>query len=329
MAALSFSQTEQDRFTKTRTKFCTFQNVRKSAEEFIKETFEDHGEQQKFLRWYIDTSLTEVDEMFRSRNVSADALWASLRREILTDENSYELFRNIATNFADPVLIGTLANDDGTQTILQLSVDVFALSPTYRKGYAVDTKLDWGVGGALAIQYDTGDLSGKLEPVKPAELENRGTLVRFQDVGWIMIKEGSESKKTGHVLVLDPHRNFSPWLVLAPEWFDHDEGEIVEPQRTLKEGEHTAPGILPGDKHWVPVVKLEGNFSGEITTWFNEKAVFTMERSGSENVSRLPHIMEWYVDNNRDEVAYMKQDQEWYRYSNHRYIRTTSKPAPH
>ena len=295
--------------------------------EFIKETFQDQGEQQKFLQWYIDTSVREVDEMFRSRNVSADALWASIGREMLTDENSYELFCNIATDVAEPVSIGTLANDDGTQTILQLSVDVYALGPTYRKGYAVDTKLEWGVGGALAIQYDTGSL-GKLVPANPAELENRGTLVRFQDIGWIMIKNGSEWKKTGHVLVLDLHRNFSPWLVLAPEWFDHDEGEMVKPQRTLKEGEHTAPGILPGDKHWVPVAKLEGNFSGEITTWFHEKAVFTLERSESVDVSHLPHIMEWYVDNNGDEVAYMKQDQEWYRYHNHQYVSTTSKPAP-
>ncbi|MCJ1377158.1 hypothetical protein MMC17_000250 [Xylographa soralifera] len=309
MATRSFSQKERIRFVEARAQLCTFENIHKSAEEFAQETFEDQGEQQKFLKWYLDTSSTEVDEMFHLHNLPADALWASIGKGMLTDESLYELFRNTAA---------------------QLVVDVFALGPTYRKGYAIDTRLPWGVGGALAIDYDTSNGLDfrKMEPVEPAELENRGFLVRFQDVGWIMMIEGSEWKKTGHVLVLDLHRNFSPWLVLAPEWFDHHKGGMVKPQRTLKKGEDTAPGILPGDKHWVPVAKLQGNFLGQISTWFHEKAVFTMEKSGIDKATRLPHIMEWYVDHNGDEVAYMRQDEEWYRYRNHRYIRATSKPAP-
>ena len=199
----------------------------------------------------------------------------------------------------------------------------------------IDTRLPWAIGGVLAIEHDLANPSFD-STLGFEEVEKNDALFRFRGLGWILMEQDTQWgerrwKRTDHILVLDLHRKLHPWFVLAKDWYDNDEGDaggVVQPQISLQPGDRYGHGILPGDTHWTPAAKLEGKFSGMIQSWFHEKASFEVVRAGGSREPHLPLIMEWFLDDNGDEVAYRSQETECYRYRDGKRLETTSRPAP-
>ncbi|MCJ1285346.1 hypothetical protein MMC26_004686 [Xylographa opegraphella] len=291
-----------------------------AAKEFSKEIFPDDNEQKRYLQWYREELVKAIEAKSIQPTVTSKDLWAVIQKTVWNNKASYWKFYDTATRITDPFALGTLVNGHGITTPLRLSIDLAALDVGYVQD--IDTRLPWVVGGVLAIQQDLGNSSFD-SILGVQEIKESEALFRFRSLGWVLMEQeiqdgGKHWTWTGHVLVLDLHRKLHPWLVLAQDWFEGDKGdagETIKSQMSLGPGERYGPGILPGDTYWTPVGKLKGEFSGKIQYWFHKNAIFEVMRTGGRK-QRLPLIMEWFLDDNGDEVAYRSQKKEHYRYRN-------------
>ena len=295
--------------------------------------FPDFDGQQRFLQWYREELLKDIQAKRVKPSLTSRELWTTIQNTKWNNKASYQKFYDTATQLSNPFALGTLVNSHGVSTPLRLSLDLSALDAGYVRD--IDTRLPWAVGGVLAIEHDLEHPSFD-STLGMEDFELNEALFRFRSLGWVLMEQETQHggrlwKPTGHILVLDLHRKLHPWFVLAKEWYNGDKGEageIVEPQISLQPGQRYVPGILPGDTHWTPVGKLKGNFSGGIQSWFHEKAIFEVTRTGGSREQRLPLIMEWFLDDNGDEVTYCSQDHECLRYRNGKQLKITSKPTP-
>ncbi|MCJ1377157.1 hypothetical protein MMC17_000249 [Xylographa soralifera] len=307
--------------------------MNKTAKEFSREIFHDKNEQERYLQWDLEETVKEIEARRTKPSLDSTELWVTIRNTNWNNEDSHRKFYDTAIQIPGAFALGTLISENGVKTPLRLSLDLAALDAGYVRN--IDTRLPWAVGGALAIKHDLKDPSDD-STLGMEEVEEVDALFRFRSLGWVLMEQETQWgewhwKETGHILVVDLHRNLHPWFVVAKDWYDGDKGdagEIVEPQSRLQEGERYGPGISPGDTHWTPVGKLEGNFSGNMQYWFHENATFKVKRTGGRKKPRLPLIMEWFRDDNGDAVAYYSQDKECYRYRNGKLVATTSRPAP-
>jgi len=140
-------------------------------------------------------------------------------------------------------------------------------------------------------ESDDGDMYGQ-SPLKRK-------LSRGLPLGFIHLEYEGQSRKTGHVLILDSQNRLEPWIVLLETWMDYDPedddtatGEClsvieIEAKRSRDDlpigpdGRQWSwgQGILPGDNKHTSIASLRrrGGFPSSITQWFGDSAQFKLE----------------------------------------------------
>ncbi|CAF9941064.1 MAG: hypothetical protein HETSPECPRED_002861 [Heterodermia speciosa] len=277
---------------------------------------------------------------------SAQQFWRSAYDFDPATRKESELARILASNKLKRVPLGRLY---GTQ--LELEPELGALEDSYARIYHMPLKrLVFPSAVSFHECHPSEDEKIKLIRVKA----DKDTLLRrFFCLGWVIMVDGNEWTRTGHVLVLDmdetANKKRHPWFLLASQWYDDhclypDGDRTIHAEQFVEQGESDVDGIFPNTDDRTTVARLRSaelekqKKTGPFLQYFHPDLKFEITRFGQPDQGRndprylkgsyLPVIMELYWDDQMmEEVCFNEDKMVYFSYNRLTGIYSYDQPA--
>ena len=292
-----------------------------------------HGKTTKDYYQYHSQRIAEKDQReFEAPAPSAQQFWQSAYDFNPLPGWDNDLVKIIDSDKLRRVPLGRLY---GTQ--LELEPDLIALAESHSRVYN------------MPLQHLEFPSAVSFYECHPSENErmirvrgDQDTLLRrFLCLGWVIMVDGNQWIRTGHVLVIDmdetADKKRHPWFLLSSEWYDDhclypDGDRTIYAEQFVEHGRSDVDGILPKTNNRTTVARLrskqlnEQKKTGPFLQYFNSNLEFEITRFGQpeqgQNDPRylkgtyLPVLMDLYWnDQTKEEVCYNEDEMVYFRYN--------------
>ncbi|KAL8791125.1 MAG: hypothetical protein Q9195_006022 [Heterodermia aff. obscurata] len=275
---------------------------------------------------------------------SAQQFWRSAYDFDPPTRRDSELGRILASNKLKRVPLGRLY---GTQ--LELEPCLGALEDSYARIYNMPVER---LVFPSAVSFYECHPSEDQQMIR-VKADKDTLLRRFICLGWVIMVNGNEWTRTGHVLVVDmdetPNRKRHPWFLLASQWYDDhclypDGDRTIHAEQFVEQGRSDVDGIFPNTNNRTTVARLRSaqlekqKKTGPFLQYFHPDLQFEITRFGQPDQERndprylkgsyLPVIMELYWnDQTNQEVCYNEDKMVYFSYNRLTGVYTYDQPA--
>lgn len=261
---------------------------------------------------------------------SAQQFWRSAYDFNPLARNRSELARIVASKRLKPVPLGQLY---GTQ--LELEPDLGALRESYARVYNMPLqRLHFPSAVSFYECHPSGD-----EKMIRVRADKDTLLRRFLCLGWVIMVDGNNLTRTGHVLVIDmdetANRKRHPWFLLASEWYDDEclypgGDRTIYAEQFVEQARSDVDGIFPKTNNRTTVARLRSaqlekeKKTGPFLHYFNSNLQFEITRFGQPDQgpndprylkgTYRPVLMELYWnDQTSEEICYNEDKMVYFR----------------